>query len=383
MKSRFGTIIIIIFLVIGIGGMLYFNFQLFNAPSNLQEIPLDSTTTTPQADTTPSDGEIVPTDQETPIATTAPVTTKKTLYENNFSSPATLASDFELTDTGNIDKPGVWSVKNGELVQTSNIWGGTYGAPIAGKQFFGTYALLKNKNFDNFDMQVTMRSDDNDGMGILFRANSTGFYRILAVKDPANGGPFLMLDKQQPKNNKPVFSSLKTNAWEFEPGTAYTMKVQANDKKIKVWINDKLMFDVDDLSITSGTIGLYSFGQKGLYFSNLKITEVGGLASSAATTATDATTATTQETEANIRMEKVEGTVVSRTGNQITIKTTAGKTQRVQIIDETTLLKGSATGAKGDVKDLTTGKTIEISGNYFKGKLADQLLIAESIIIKS
>lgn len=381
MKSKVGTIIIMLFLLIGIAGMIYFNYTLFKPSSDMEEILLDDEETTPQV----TGSETISEPNETPSA----VRQAMVLYENDFSDATSLA-DFQVTDTGDKEKPSSWAIKNGELVQSSNIWGGTYGKPIAGKQFLGTSLTLKDKNFNNFDFQVALRGADDDGMGIIFRSDGNNFYRVLAVKDTKNGGPFLMLDKQLLKNQKASLVALKTKEWEFETNKTYLFKVQANGDKIKVWVNDTLMFDTVDASISAGSLGMYSYGMAGLYVDTLKVTEVNGLAgesSSSATTASNIIPRTEEDEvlEANTHLEKIQGIIQSKTGMVMLVKNDAtSKNQAVQIIDTTDLRKNSSTGVKAELSELVAGKAIEVSGGLYQTKLSEEsLFIAERIVIKS
>lgn len=69
-----------------------------------------------------------------------------------------------------------WSVSGNSIVQISNIYGGSFINPLEAP---GTLAILKDKDWDNIKLQSTIRSTDNDGLGIVFRfKDDANYYRF-------------------------------------------------------------------------------------------------------------------------------------------------------------------------------------------------------------
>lgn len=370
MKSKIGTTIIIVFLLLGIAGMFYFNWQLFQ-PSD--SVAVDYGQETPLAEDETSD-------EETPTPEPEP----EELYENSFAADSDFSADFDdPVDTGTNDSPSSWEVDGGKLVQSSNIWGGTYGKPAEGHQFFGTYVLTEKDDFADFDMEVTIVGNDDDGMGLVFRADDKSYYRVLAVLSESNGGPFLLLDKKTLKNNEPTFTVLKTKTWSYEQGEEYVFRIQADGADIKVWINDTLQLTATDESnyLKEGAIGFYSYGQKGLSFDDLKITEVGGLAAKSED-GTPAAIIENEEVTANTNQETLEGELAKISGGILVVKDEkTSKNQDVQIIDVTKLKQGSESGKSIDVDDLSKGDVLTVLGKSVTLSDGDSIFLAEVVVV--
>jgi len=188
----------------------------------------------------------------------------------DFSKPSDIDL-FTIVDTGDKDKPSVWKVQDGKFMQASNIWGGTFGQPVMGKSFLGTMALLKEPGYSNFDMSVTVTNTDDDGMGVVFRADPNNFYRFFVIQDPKNGGPFAMLDKQTYKDGRKEFTAIKKADWKYEINTSYAIRIKTEGPHIQCWINNNQFFDITDDSLTQGLVGLYSYGSTGLSFDDVLI----------------------------------------------------------------------------------------------------------------
>jgi hypothetical protein len=261
-----------------------------------------------------------------------------------------------------------------------------------GKSFLGTMAIVKGKTFQDFDFTVTLKGADDDGMGVVFRADSNNFYRLLVVQDIKNGGPFAMLDKQVYKDGKKEFTALKKADWKYEINTPYTFRIQAKGASLTGSINGNQLFAVNDTTFTSGSIGIYSYGEQGLTISDLVVKEIlGGTTSSTSSTNSSSTTSniiSNDTTDTSSSSTKVVGTIKSvDDGGMITITdSTSNKDRFVQIISTTTLHQNTATGVKASLSDLKAGKTIEVKGAVYTPVLANEtaseIFIGERIIVK-
>ena len=83
--------------------------------------------------------------------------------------------------------PSNWTVRNNELLQTSNIFTTENEYSV----FTGTHVFTGNGNWTDYYFLSRITSTDDDGVGILFRyRDEKNYYRFLTVADPANRGPF-------------------------------------------------------------------------------------------------------------------------------------------------------------------------------------------------
>src|SRR5690606_6786920 len=83
------------------------------------------------------------------------------------------AGHWTITDEGTVSAPSVWQLRNGALVQSSNIQGG--GATA----YPGTFAVAGDATWTDYRLSVRLRSDDDDAIGVMFRyQDEDNYYRL-------------------------------------------------------------------------------------------------------------------------------------------------------------------------------------------------------------
>lgn len=139
---------------------------------------------------------------------------------------------------------GDWEVSDGKLKMTNKD---------SGRSMF----LYKGGfNWTNYtfeaDVSVTDGSDKERCSGILFRGDLE-FKNVYSLR--FNRNSILELCKW----TDGAFASIKT--WEYEtvPEEIYKMKVSAEGKILKLYINGDLIDTVEDSSFFGGTVGLYAY----------------------------------------------------------------------------------------------------------------------------
>jgi hypothetical protein len=85
-------------------------------------------------------------------------------FSDNFSGNL---SNWTFVDQGNFEGPSSWVISNGELIQRSNIYGGSTSASDPVKP--GTYALAGNALWQDYDFSLRLMSEDDDTIGATFR----------------------------------------------------------------------------------------------------------------------------------------------------------------------------------------------------------------------
>lgn len=190
---------------------------------------------------------------------------KGPLFADDFSSGQltnwTIVDDQDITSG-----PSAWSVVGGVLQQSSNIWGTTTNEY---ETFVGTHVWAGSKDWQDYTFSVRMRATDNDGFGVLFRyQDEKHYYRFFMVNDPGNRGPFSRLDK----NIDGTFTELAKDSWCYTPGdTWYKVRVELKGTNIKVYVDDRLLFDVKDNTYSKGAIGLMCYAQAGAFFDDVLV----------------------------------------------------------------------------------------------------------------
>jgi hypothetical protein len=159
--------------------------------------------------------------------------------------------------------PAVWAVGNGHIVQS-----GQYFVASADPDKPGTMAILKVPAAGDTRISATLRSEDLDAIGLVFRYRAEGtFYRFSIARD--NG--YRRLVKK--------VAGVTTVLWEdqrlAEVGHSYRLVVEAYGDRMLGWLDDELVFGVRDPDIPSGRTGFYAWKNMGAHFEALRIEALG------------------------------------------------------------------------------------------------------------
>ena len=177
--------------------------------------------------------------------------------------------------------PSNWSVKFGELVQSSNIW--SYGpVELETKYHLGTHVATGDKNWDNYSFNAIVRSADNDGVGLIFRyQDERNYYRILLMNDAAWSGrdssgtpvntPLQRIQKFI--DGEPVILA-ENKVSQAYPTGYFALTADVRDDTIRAYLNGNLILSAVDNTYSSGRIGLLSYANTGAYYDSVAVTEV-------------------------------------------------------------------------------------------------------------
>jgi hypothetical protein len=150
---------------------------------------------------------------------------------------------------GTRDGPANWHVTSGQLVQSSNVFGGTRDTLARP----GTMLVAGDQGWTNYDYSVRARTSDNDEFGVVFRyQNHRNFYRF--TMDAQRH------ERQLVKRVDGVYSVLAQDSSGYTPGAWYTLRVVAVGGRLQIYVNGRTVFDVTDASLGWGRIGLYTWG---------------------------------------------------------------------------------------------------------------------------
>lgn len=175
--------------------------------------------------------------------------------------------------------PSNWLVRNGELIQTSNIW--SY-APVEleTKYHLGTHVVRGDAGWTDYSMSVVMRSSDNDGIGLLVRYQDAGNYvRLLLMNDPSwsgrdiNGTPVNSALQRIEKfvDGEPVVlaENLVSSAW---PTGYFTVTLDVRGNEFRAYLNGELILEAVDETFATGRVGLMSYANTGALFDDVLVT---------------------------------------------------------------------------------------------------------------
>ena len=125
-----------------------------------------------------------------------------------------------------------------------------------------------------FSADLTPR--DDDGIGVVFRwqesaVSSDGdFYRFLMVRDQTSGGPRIQVDKHVDGVWTILAEDLST-AYRYDENRTYRVKVEMALTQITVKLDDEVLFQLLDSSISSGQIGFFCYAEEGADFDNITV----------------------------------------------------------------------------------------------------------------
>lgn len=198
----------------------------------------------------------------------APPTTRKkssepksTLASNiNKSAFSVNLEDFSIVDDGKKNGPSSWTVSSGVLTQSSNIWGSSMTSTDPSQP--GTYAIYDKFNKGDYTVYVDFRSGDDDSIGVLFRyQDKNNYYRFSMNKQQNN--------RRLVKKVDGVVSVLAESADSYKIGEWYAFKASLKKDRIKIHLDNNLIFDVKDNAFSKGKIGMYCWGNENSSFKNI------------------------------------------------------------------------------------------------------------------
>jgi hypothetical protein len=175
--------------------------------------------------------------------------------------------EWSVVDEGEFGGPSSWYVSGGRLHQAGNLYGPHPGV-VAGRR--GTFAYWSRpaaQAWADYAFHVTVRSHDDDGVGVLFR-----------YRDPANYYKVELDRQRQFRQLVRVVQGRETLlAWEaggYELDTEFVLGVEAAGPVIEVSLDGSPLFggSVLDGALRQGTVALYCWANPGTEFGALSVT---------------------------------------------------------------------------------------------------------------
>jgi hypothetical protein len=180
------------------------------------------------------------------------------LLEDNFADGN--FNGWSIVDLGTSKGPSAWSASSGSLVQKSNIYS------FNGEDHVGTHAWYRDGTaWTDYEMSVTMRTEDNDGMGVVFRyQDSKNYYRFIWNQEKKY--------RKLVKVFNGVFTVVAEDSVVYNKGQTYQVKVRAVGDQLSVDVDGVTVLTATDSTFSKGSVGLDSIAQQGLTFDNVLVT---------------------------------------------------------------------------------------------------------------
>lgn len=178
---------------------------------------------------------------------------EKILWEDSFESGELCG--WKIVDDLN-EESSNWYIEKGFLIQDTDC-GDT-------KRLIGTNIINGNIEWRNYVVHVNLISTDDDYIGILFRYNDkNNYYRFLLSSqrkdiriDKKVGGTFINL------------AHYTEEEWQL---TKFSVTVFLFNDNIKLYLNNKLFFDINDDEFQKGKVGFVSISNLGSFFDDITI----------------------------------------------------------------------------------------------------------------
>jgi hypothetical protein len=132
-------------------------------------------------------------------------------------------------------------------------------------------------------MEVDVVANDNDGMGIVWRwEDILNHYRYITMIDPGNSpngkrGPYRMMERRlgdDEGHKLPYYETLAEDDQSYTQGAPQNWRLEAVGDTFKFYVDGKLVLEANDATYESGKIGFHVYAQSGVFFDNLKITDL-------------------------------------------------------------------------------------------------------------
>jgi|GEM_PF-4007402 len=171
-------------------------------------------------------------------------------------------SGLSVVDEGGIDGPSQWAVINGELSQSANIFTSEQTSDIRKK---GTYLVYDGgAALDDYQVDVDMRSADDDAVGVMFRfKDGSNYYRFSWDKQRSY--------RRLVKNMGGVFTVLAEDSVPYLQMQNYHITIKVIGSLITVLVDGQEVFSVEDDSFDAGSVAMYSCGNAGVFYDNIAI----------------------------------------------------------------------------------------------------------------
>ena len=125
-------------------------------------------------------------------------------------------------------------------------------------------ASVPAPSWTDYRMTLTMGSDDDGAIGVMFRYHDNdNYYRFSWDRDRNY--------RRLVKCVKGKFVLLAKDSEPYVPGESYQIEVIADGTTLQIWIDGSPIFYVEDGSISVGTIALYSWANNGSFFDDVYV----------------------------------------------------------------------------------------------------------------
>ena len=163
---------------------------------------------------------------------------------------------------GDQDGQAVWETADGELRQTSDVWGGDPDGLEPALP--GTLALAGDGTWTDYRVTVRLASDDDDAIGVVVRyADADNWYRF--SMDRERGARRLV------RCVAGVATELWSDAVAYEQGREYLVTLDVVGDALAGYVDGVPLFTVRDGNVPAGGAGLFCWRNTGARFQSFRV----------------------------------------------------------------------------------------------------------------
>lgn len=160
--------------------------------------------------------------------------------------------------------PSIWAIRDNSLMQLSNI----YRVDREYDFWTGTHIVAGSDDWENYELTCEVTANDDDGIGAIVRyQDQDNYYRIIAVADSYNKGPFIRLEVFE-DGERFVLDEINEP---YTPNEIYEIKFIANGPNLEVWINGDKVLSAKDNTFKKGKIGFLTYATESFAVTNVVV----------------------------------------------------------------------------------------------------------------
>ena len=195
------------------------------------------------------------------------------LFEDDFAAD-TLAG-WEVVDVGRHAAPSSWTIADGALHQTSNI----YTTPFNGRHeadWTGSFLVSRRGRLEDGEIDTLFWSTDDDGLGVVWRYTDKANY--CKVQIDSSGG-FWQISKTVDGTFTCLAVGTETT---YIKGRKHRLQVRVEEDTAAVYLDGRLLGAAAGLPLSEGAVGFESRGNDGSHFDHIRVSPLSGTTDRAA-----------------------------------------------------------------------------------------------------
>lgn len=159
--------------------------------------------------------------------------------------------------------PSRWAVQEGVITQTSNIFQGSASDSDSQTERYGTLRFYQaGQSFADGVLSLEIRSEDDDGIGVVFRAENEHRHYLFNTDKQRN---FSVLAVKQGE----TYRVLATTDRAYQVGKWHRYRFHLHGDNLRVDLDGETLLEARDNTFSQGTIGLHCWGSDNVKFRDI------------------------------------------------------------------------------------------------------------------